>query len=271
MPWPRPPGYFFVQNLVRGRSLIFQLVRRDFHQRYVGSIVGWVWGVIHPLTLLAVYTFVFEHALGVRLPPEEVTDNYPLFLMAGMLPWMLFAETLQRSATALPEYSNLIKKSVFPSEIIPLSIFLSGLASHLLALVLLVFATGFWAGEWSAALWVLPFYLALLGLLSLGFSWILASLNVYLRDTAQVLAVAMTAWFWLTPIFLSETRLSELIPGVVDWNPLTYFVRGYRMAILGGQAPAPLDLLILAAFGVGIFLVGGLFFRQTKRGFADVL
>lgn len=271
MGWPRPPGYFFVLNLVRGRSLIYQLVRRDFQQRYVGSIVGWVWGVIHPLTLLVVYTFVFEHALGVRLPPEEVTDNYPLFLMAGMLPWMLFSDTLQRSATALPEYSNLIKKSVFPSEIIPLSIFLSGLASHLLALGLLVIATGVWIGEWSAALWVLPFYLALLALLSLGFSWILASLNVYLRDTAQVLMVAMTAWFWLTPIFLSETVLSELIPGAVDWNPLTYFVRGYRLAILGGQLPSPMDFLILAGFGVGIFLMGGLFFRQAKRGFTDVL
>jgi lipopolysaccharide transport system permease protein len=271
MGWPRPPGYFFVLNLVRGRSLIFQLVRRDFQQRYVGSIVGWVWGVIHPLTLLAVYTFVFEQALGVRLPPEEVTDNYPLFLMAGMLPWMLFSDTLQRSATALPEYSNLIKKSVFPSEIIPLSIFLSGLASHLLAVGLLVLATGFWTGAWSLAVGVLPLYLVLLALLSLGLSWILASLNVYLRDTAQVLAVAITAWFWLTPVFLSETRLAELIPGVVDWNPLTYFVRGYRMAILGGQLPAPIDLVILAGFGVGVFLLGGLFFRQAKRGFSDVL
>jgi lipopolysaccharide transport system permease protein len=271
MGWPRPPGYFFVLNLIRGRSLIYQLVRRDFQQRYIGSIVGWVWGVIHPLTLLAVYTFVFERALGVRLPPEEVTDNYPLFLMAGMLPWMLFSDTLQRSATALPEYSNLIKKSVFPTEIIPLSIFLSGLVSHLLALGLLVLATGSWIGAWSAALWVLPLYLFLLAMLSLGFSWILAALNVYLRDTAQVLAVAMTAWFWLTPIFLSETRLAELIPGVVDWNPLTYFVRGYRLAILGGQLPSPLDLLILTGFGVGVFLLGGLFFRQAKRGFSDVL
>ncbi|MCB1019495.1 MAG: ABC transporter permease [Acidobacteria bacterium] len=268
---PRFPGSFFLQNLVRGRSLIYQLVRRDFEQRYVGSMVGWLWGVIHPLTLLVIYTFVFQYAFGAKLNPGEVTDNYPLFLFCGMLPWMLFSETLQRAATALPEYSNLIKKSVFPSEVVALGIFLSGLVSHLLALALVVVATGVWIGEWSATLWVVPIYMILLGLLTLGLSWILGALNVYLRDTAQVLAVGLQAWFWLTPIFLPESRLGELLPGVVNWNPLAYFVRGYREAILGGRLPALSDLAILAAFGVGTFLLGGLFFRQTKRGFADVL
>jgi len=132
----RVPGRYFLQNLVRGRSLIYQLVRRDFEQRYVGSIVGWLWGLIHPLTLLIIYTFVFQYAFGIKLPEGEVTDNYPLFLFAGMLPWMLFSETIQRSASSLPEHANLIKKSVFPSEVVPLSIFVSGLASHLLALAL---------------------------------------------------------------------------------------------------------------------------------------
>lgn len=265
------PGRFFLRNLVQGRSLIFQLVRRDFEQRYVGSIAGWLWSVIHPITLLAVYTFVFQYAFGARLPPEEVTDNYPLFLFCGMLPWLLFSETLQRSATALPEYANLIKKSVFPSEVVPLSIFLSGLASHLIALAMLLAATGIWIGQWSVTIWVLPLYLALLGLLSVGIGWAAAALQVYLRDTAQALAVGLTAWFWLTPIFLSETRLGELLPGVVQWNPLTYFVRGYRESILGGKIPDGSDLLALTGFALAAFFAGGLFFRQTKRGFADVL
>lgn len=265
------PGRHFLRNLVAGRSLIYQLVRRDFDQRYVGSIAGWLWGIIHPLTLLAVYTFVFQYAFGVRLRPDAVTDNYPLYLFCGMLPWMLFSDTLQRSASCLVDNANLLKKSVFPSETLPLSIFLSGLASHALALALAIAATGIWAHTWSLTLWVLPLYLAPLALFSVGLSWIAAALQVYLRDTAQVLTVVLTVWFWLTPIFIEESKLSEVAPGVVTWNPLAYFVRSYRDVILGGSLPALSDAAAMAAFGLASCILGGLFFRQTKRGFADVL
>ena len=267
----RIPGRLFLHNLVAGRSLIYQLVRRDFDQRYVGSIAGWLWGVIHPLTLLAVYTFVFQYAFGIRLRPDAVTDNYPLFLFCGMLPWMLFSETLQRSASCLVDNANLLKKSVFPSETLPLSIFLSGLASHALALVLAILATGIWAKTWSLTLWVLPLCLAPLALFSIGLAWIAAALQVYLRDTAQVLTVVLTAWFWLTPRFIEVSRLSCIAPGVVDWNPLSYFVRSYRDVILGGDLPGLGDAAAMVAFGSACCILGGLFFRQTKRGFADVL
>lgn len=265
------PGRLFVHNLIAGRSLIYQLVRRDFQQRYIGSIAGWLWGIIHPLTLLAVYTFVFQYAFGIKLKPDAVTDIYPLYLFCGMLPWMLFSETLQRSSTALVDNANLLKKSVFPSETIPLSIFLSGLASHALALILAVVATVIWAGTLSPMLWILPLYLVLLGLFSLGLAWIAAGLQVYLRDASQVLTVILTAWFWLTPIFIEESHMATLLPGVMTWNPLTYFVRSYRGTILGGQLPMLTDVAAMAAFGLASCIVGGLFFRQVKRGFADVL
>ncbi len=268
---PHFPGRHFLSNLVRGRGLIYQLVRRDFQQRYVGSLVGWVWGLIHPLVLLAVYTFVFSYAFGARLPAGEVTDNYPLFLFAGMLPWLLFAETLQRSASSLIDYANLIKKSVFPSEIVPLSILLSTLVSHFLAMLMLIAAVALWLHEIHLTLLLLPLYLLLLGMLSLGLAWIVAGLHVYLRDTAQVLAVILTAWFWLTPIFLFEDQFPAALRFWLKANPLAYVVRGYRDSILGNQAPQWHDLLALTAFALGAFLLGGLFFRHTKRGFADVL
>jgi lipopolysaccharide transport system permease protein len=118
---------------------------------------------------------------------------------------------------------------------------------------------------------VLPLYLAPLALFSLGLSWIAAALQVYLRDTAQVLTVVLTVWFWMTPIFIEESKLSEVAPGVVTWNPLTYFVRSYRDVILGGSLPALSDAAAMVAFGLVSCILGGLFVRQTKRGFADVL
>src|SRR5579871_4682274 len=136
------PGRHFAFNLIERRTLLFQLVRRDFEQRFIGSAAGWVWGVIHPLVLLASWTFVFSVCLHQKMPANEVTGNYPLFLFAGMLPWLLFSDTVTRSASSLLEQANLITKTVFPAEMIPISVFLSSLVSHLLGVALMVAAAG---------------------------------------------------------------------------------------------------------------------------------
>ena len=133
---PGVPGKHFLRNLFSGRTLLIQLVKRDFAKRFVGSAGGWLWGIIHPLVMLLSWTFVFQICMKQEPPPGEVTNNYTVFLFSGFLPWLLFQETVTRSATTLLENSNLITKTVFPSEILPVSIFLSSLLSHLLSLIL---------------------------------------------------------------------------------------------------------------------------------------
>ena len=108
----RIPGRFFLTNLYERRGLLFQLVRRDFEQRFVGSVAGWIWGLIHPLVLLICWTFVFSVCLRQKLPDGQ-PGSYPLFLFAGMLPWLLFSETVQRSSSSLVEQATLITKTVF--------------------------------------------------------------------------------------------------------------------------------------------------------------
>jgi lipopolysaccharide transport system permease protein len=267
----RLPGTLFLRNLVERRSLLFQLVRRDFEQRFVGSAVGWVWGIIHPLVLLLSWTFVFKVCLKQSLGPEEVTQNYPLFLFAGMLPWLLFSETVQRSSTSLLDNANLITKTVFPAEVAPLSVFLSSLVSHLMALGLAIAAVALWLNHISPLLILLPVYVILLGLFAVGVGWITASLQVYLRDTAQVLSVVLTIWFWLTPIFITEQQIPERLRFLIAGNPLAYVVRAYRQTLLSYRPPSLDDLAILAAYAGVTFAIGGLFFRHMKRGFADVL
>src|ERR1700733_3071722 len=265
------PGAHFLRNLGERRSLLFQLVRRDFEQRFVGSVVGWVWGIIHPLVLLASWTFVFSVCLHTKLDPGEVTQNYPLLLFAGMLPWLLFSETVQRSSSSLLDQASLITKTVFPAEIVPVSIFLSSLVSHLMALGLVVAAVGIWLNRISTGLVLLPIYMVLLGMFAVGLGWILASLQVYLRDTAQVLTVILTFWFWLTPIFITEQQFPARLRFLLAGNPLADLVRAYRELLLSARWPSLGDLGIMAGFAVATFLAGGLFFRHMKRGFADVL
>ncbi len=267
----RFPGSHFLRNLVERRSLLFQLVRRDFQQRFIGSAAGWLWGVVHPLVLLLSWTFVFQWCLRVRLPPGEITENYTLFLFSGFLPWMLFQDTVQRSTVSLLEHSNLITKTMFPAEVVPVSIFLSSLVNHLIALCLVLAAVGIWMRHFSLGVLYLPMYMFLLGLFAVGLAWVSSSLHVYLRDTAQVLSVVLTAWFWLTPIFITVDQIPENLRFLVQANPLAHFVNAYRERLLSARPPDLQELGAIAAYGVAMFLIGGFFFRLLKRGFADVL
>ena len=237
----------------------------------MGSAVGWIWGLIHPLVLLVSWWFVFERLMHYNLPPNSFTHNYPLFLFAGMLPWLLFSETVQRSATSMLDQANLITKTVFPAEIVPVSVFLSSLVSHALAVALVVVASGVMLNQISIFLIFLPVYVFVLGLLAVGFGWIVASLHVFQRDTAQVLSVILQFWFWLTPIFVPEDQYRGKVHWLLVANPLYYLVRSYRFLLLTHSLPDFGDLTVAFAFGITAFLFGGLFFRYMKRGFADVL
>lgn len=267
----RIPGKFFVRNLVERRALLFQLVRRDFQQRFVGSAAGWLWGIIHPLVLLLSWTFVFQVCLKIPMQPGNLTQSYPLFLFCGFLPWLLFQDTVQRSASALLEHSNLITKTVFPAEVVPVSIFISSLIHHLIGLVLAIAAVAMVMKTLSPMMIFLPVYMLFIGMLAIGLGWIVSSLHVYLRDTAQILTVVLTFWFWLTPIMITEDQIPPQFRFLISMNPLSFVVRAYRERLLSKGWPNPQELLIIATFSVTFFVIGGLFFRHLKRGFADVL
>lgn len=266
----RIPGSYFARNLVKSKSLLFQLVKRDFQQRYIGSAAGWIWSVIHPLVLWASYVFIFQYCL--RTPfSDALTNNYPLYLFVGMLPWFLFSDTVTRSSNSIVEQANLITKTMFPSEILPVSIFLSSVVSHVMVTVVVAAVACVMQQNVNPALALLPVWILIAGLFSIGLGWIAAALQVYLRDTAQVVVVVMTFWFWLTPIFIQEQKFPPWARWELPWNPLAYMVRAYRVMLLGRSAPSLHDVAAAAGFAVLTFVCGGLFFRHMKKGFADVL
>jgi lipopolysaccharide transport system permease protein len=264
-------GGQFLRNLIERRNLLYQLIVRDFRQRYIGSAAGWLWGLVQPLVLMVAWTFVFEYCLKAPVPEGEEGENYTLFLLAGYLPWMLFQETVMRSSNSLLEHSNLITKTLFPSEMLPLSVFFSSLINHLFALVLAWLAIYIWLGHTSPLVVLLPVYMLLLGLLAVGIGWIFASLQVYLRDTVQAVTVLLTFWFWMTPIFVTVQQVPENLRFIIESNPMSHFVRAYRTQLLTSRWPDPHEFLILAAWSAAAFTLGGLVFRHLKRGFADVL
>ena len=261
----------FLRNLGRRRGLILNLVARDFKLRYAGSLMGWLWGTIHPLVLLACYTFVFSIIFKVRPGAGAGNANYAVFLFSGMLPWLLFSESVLRSANSMVEYSNLITKSIFPAELIPLAIFLSNVLNHLLGLLILLVVVVATTQELSPLVLLLPVYILLLGFFIMGVSWLVSSLHVFLRDTAQVLSIVLTFWFWFTPIFFTSDQLPANLRFVAMWNPLASVVSAYRSCILLARWPSITELAQLTLLSVGTFIIGGLFFRHSKRAFGDVL
>lgn len=265
------PGRHFLRNLVERRALVAQLVRRDFQQRYVGSAAGWMWGIVHPLVQLSIWYFVFQVCLDMRLPETAPTQSYALFVMAGYLPWMLFQETVTRSAGSLVDHAGLITKTVFPSEVVAVSIFLSSMIHHLIGIALVVAASVIMTHTLSPLVLLLPVYMFFVGLLGVGIGWVASSLHVYLRDTGQVLNVAMTVWLWLTPVMISADKIPADYRFLIQWNPMSFVVEAYRSRLLTAAWPDPGQLATIAAYSVAVFVAGGFFFRHLKRGFADVL
>jgi lipopolysaccharide transport system permease protein len=261
----------FLKKIYTQRSLIRSFVVRDLKTRYVGSFIGLFWSVIHPIVLLAAYYFVFKIIMKAQPGADAGTTNFALFLFCSMLPWLFFQETLQRSSTIIIENANLVTRTLFPSEILPLVVLLSAFVNHLIGFAILLcilFAT---LGKISLFILLIPVYLFLLMLFSLGLSWFISSLNVFIRDVSQVIAVVLLFWFWFTPIFYSVDRYPRKLLFLAQLNPLAHVVVGYRDCLLRRCLPDMKFLIIFAVVAFAVFAIGGIFFRKTKREFADVL
>lgn len=268
----------FASKVVRHRGLIRSMVERDLKSRYVGSVMGLFWSVIHPLALLVTYTFVFSVIIRMEFPHPLLQDagvgSFAVYLFCALLPWMMFQETLARSSNVLVDNANLITKTVFPSEILPVAVLIANLVNHLIGVAIFLVVILFYMQQLSLYVLLIPLYLIPLMLFALGLSWVVSSLQVFLRDTAQVVTVVLTLWFWFTPIFYTEEHLgmvSDKLVLAMRLNPLAEVVTAYRKMLLFAEMPSWQGMIPLYGMALVAFVCGGLVFRYVKRSFADVL
>jgi ABC-type polysaccharide/polyol phosphate export permease len=248
--------------------LLRELVRRDFQGRYAGSLLGFLWSFVQPLWMLLLFSFVFSTVMKIS-PVGERTQRFGVFLFCGLLPWMALHEGVLRASTAITDNASLVKKLRFPAEVLVLSAVLGALLHEAIAAaVFLAVLAGI--GELAPAglpwlLLALPLQLAL----TCGLGLLLAGLNVFFRDTAQLLGMALTGWFYLTPIVFPEALVPARLHALVVANPLTGLVRLYRAALVGGDPPSGAALAVLATSAVGLLGVGLWAFRRLQPGFVD--
>jgi lipopolysaccharide transport system permease protein len=263
--------WYPLRTLVRHRSLIRSLVRRDIAGRYRGSYAGLFWTVIHPLLLMVTYYFVFGIVLRTRFGNDDRPSSFVLYFLAGMLPWLAFSEAVGRSAGVIAGHATFVKKLVFPVEILPVNLAVAGLVSELFGA--LIFVAGLWYFDrpFPATMFYLPLLLVPQLMFTLGLCWFLAALGVFLRDVGQLIGFLLTLWFFVTPICYPESSLPQAWRWLFEQNPLYVLVRHYRLIFLEAAGPDWRSLGKLATLSLAAFLAGHAWFYKLRRSFADLV
>jgi len=254
------------------RELLWELVKRDFIGRYQGSLLGIVWSFVNPLLLLVIYTLVFSVAFKAKWGGgDESKIAFAIILFSGIIIHSFFSECLIRAPILIVSHTNYVKKLLFPIEILPSMVLLATLLQFIVSFgILLVFSLSVGIDVQGSAL-LIPIALIPLILMTLGISWILASLGVYLRDLAQAMTFITTAALFLAPIFYRIEALPETYRDLLAWNPITLPVIQLRNLLLWDKPFLWGAWAVSLAIGVSICQIGYWWFQKSRHGFADVL
>lgn len=259
-------------SAARHHELLWQMVRRDVAGRYRGSLGGVAWALVHPLMMLAVYTFVFSVVFQARWSGAgDGRAAFAVNVFAGMIVHGLFAECVNRAPALVVGNVNYVRKVVFPLEILPWISMGSALFHAAVAILVLLGFVAFQQGQVHASALLFPLVLLPLVLLTMGLSWLLASLGVFLRDIAQVTGILTTIAMFLSPVFYPVSALPEGYRWAFYLNPLTFPIEQFRRVLVVGGAPDWPSLAGYAAAAVAVAALGLVWFQRTRKGFADVV
>lgn len=260
-----------VRNLARHAELIRTMFWRDFTARYRASFGGLVWSVIQPLVMMAVYTLVFSTFLNVRFATNADPWTFPIYLLCGMLAWTSFSESLTISTNVIRTNINFVKRVVFPLEILPLNATLVSTVQQIVGFVLLIPLVWVVNGHLHWTILSVPLIIILQLMFTVGLSWMVASLAVYLPDLGQMVTLVLTAWLFLTPVFYPQDIVPEWSQIIFKVNPVAHLINFYRGAVISGELPSLANMAAIGLFCLVVFLLGYFWFMHTKKGFADVL
>jgi len=263
-----------VYSLWCNRQLIAQMTRREVAGRYKGSVLGLAWSFFNPVLMLTVYTFVFSEVFKARWGgsgADESKTQFAVVLFVGLIVQGLFAEVLNRAPSLILFNVNYVKKVVFPIEILPVISMGTALFHCLVSLVVLLVACVIFNGCLPWTVVFIPLVLLPLIVLSLGFSWMLASLGVFLRDVGQTIGIITTVLMFLSPVFYPVTAVPERFRPVIMANPLTFIIEQARAVLIWGNLPDWMGLGIYSLVAFFIAWIGYVWFQKTRKGFADVL
>jgi lipopolysaccharide transport system permease protein len=241
---------------------VASLVSRELKARYRGSVLGFLWSFINPLLLLLTYTVVFTAVLPNRTPDIQ---PYYLFLFCGILPWTWFSSSLAEGAGVILASGNLVKKVLFPAEVLPTVTVLSNLVHFALGLpILLAFLA--WNGKLTWMALALPLPIIVQFILSLGLALFLSALTVHFRDVLNVLGHVLQVWFFATPVIYNYADIREgtALRAVLRLNPMTHVMVTYQQILFHGRVDHWRGLFLALLVGLVAFAIGAFLFDRLR-------
>ena len=253
------------KNLYDYRELIKTSVKKDIGGKYKHSFLGVLWSFVNPLLQIAVYAIIFP------LIMRNSIENYTVFMICGLIPWTYFSTVLNRASFVMIENGNIIKKVYFPREILQLSLVTSETVNFLISCVLIlafVLITGM-----GISIYVLAFPIVLIAqyIMLAGLSLIFSSITVYFRDLQHFIGVILQLFFYATPIVYSVETIPEEFRWILNFNPMTYIIDGYRAIFYEKTMPDIPTLGIIIAISIGVTVIGYLLFNKLQKKFAEEL
>ncbi|WP_232223093.1 ABC transporter permease [Desulfosarcina sp. BuS5] len=252
-------------------SFILEITRRDFAERFAGSVLGSLWAIIWPLVNLFIYLIIFGKLMGARLPGTSNMNAYGIYLAAGLIPWTSFAGTISRSASAFIDKKHIITKinTSLPSLLIHIN--LSETITYLLSMLFFFVFLAFQDYPFHTNLLLVPFIYYLQQLLAFGIGLFVAALTVFIRDVREITGVILQLWFWFTPIVYVFDILPDFVKKMLVYNPAFILVESYQRIFIFNDYPAFNALVILAVITHFILFFSYVMFRYLEKDIRDFL
>ena len=248
------------------RELLFFLTWRDVKVRYKQTALGAAWAILQPLFMMIIFTLFFGRLARVG----SAGIPYPLFALAGLVPWTFFSNAITASGNSLVGSANLITKVYFPRLIVPAAAMLAGLVDFALAFVLLCLLMIYYSVTLTAQVLFLPVLVLLTALFALGVGTWMSALNVKYRDVRFALPFIIQLWLFVSSVILPSSALPEKWRWLLLLNPMSAIIEGYRSALFGIPFDWP-ALGIASVLTMFVLLYAFYSFGRVERSFADII
>jgi ABC-type polysaccharide/polyol phosphate export systems, permease component len=246
------------------RDLLYFFIWRDIKIRYKQTALGFAWAIIQPLFAMIVFTIFFGSL--ANLPSDGIP--YPIFAYSALLPWTLFAESINRSTSTMVTNANIIKKVYFPRVALPISSALSPLVDFAIAFIILILMMVYYGIIPNGNIVFLPLFILLAIATALGIGLWTSALNAMYRDFQYVIPFLIQIWMFASPVVYTASMIPAKYQLIYGLNPMTGVIEGFRWTLLGSNPPGEV-ILVSAAISIIILVGGAFFFRSTQRTFAD--